>query len=157
MGNRYLKELLIFNLQILKKIFYTNVETAQHLFYHHPNGQECNGISFSTKVDFQQISKAVLTNSTKRKFTFAKNIAVMTYNNSKEKSILEQCYDNYQINDYIVVAKSYHPWNWLGKIKPIYDFLISEKAKRFDYVLSTDANDVLLINNPDDIIERFEY
>jgi predicted SprT family Zn-dependent metalloprotease len=77
MGNRFLKDLLRLNIQVLKKLFSTHIEPVKHLFYHHPNGQESNGISLKTKIDWQQLSKIVLANSTKKKFTFAKNIALI--------------------------------------------------------------------------------
>jgi hypothetical protein len=153
---KLIKMLLKFNIAQIKKLFLKdNSIDTDTLFYHCPHGQPENGINLNTKFEFHALSRRILSNPNNKKYSFPKSIAIVTYNNRQHSSLIEKCYDTYGVIPYFVLAKKYTPWDWLGKIKSVLDFLSSPSAEKYEYVLATDASDVLLINSPTDIIERF--
>lgn len=117
------------------------------VFYHCPNG-----IAAKSRRQFRSLARRTLTEMPRR--LAPKHTLFVTYNNKEKPMLVERCYELAGI-DAVTVAKNFHPWNWMGKIAPLKDYL-DAVGPDVQYVVATDANDVLLVGDPASIIERFE-
>ncbi|MBU0615647.1 MAG: hypothetical protein KJ601_06145 [Nanoarchaeota archaeon] len=123
------------------------------LFFHKPHGSPDEGMTPEIIKRFEHLCKDFF-DKKPEKLTI-KDVTFITYNNSGKKSLIERCYDHWGITNYFVLAKDYKPWDWMGKVKPFLDFLTEGKCKT-ELIVATDANDVLIKNNPNRIIESFK-
>lgn len=80
------------------------------------------------------------------------NITFVTWNNRKQKQLLENCLDHLNIK-YICLGKNISSWNNTFKIKTLFEFKNQFKT---DYVLGLDSFDVLFLGNIEKTLEEFE-
>jgi hypothetical protein len=125
------------------------------IFYHRPHGQPCHGITAEVIEDFNKLCAGVIANRAGIRFSKPHNITLLTYNNYKRRVLIEECYEAYGINDYVVLAKEIAAWDWSAKIRPVLDYLESGMCGS-DYLVATDSDDILMVNDPSNIITLFE-
>ena len=131
------------------------LESQTPIFYHKPDGQVPNGMTKQVIRDFHKLCKQVIQNKSQIHYPTIANLTFMTYSNYQSKTLLERCYDAYRIKNYVVVGREVVQWDWMAKIQPVLTYLEST-ACRSEYIVVTDASDVLMVNNPSHIIEYFE-
>jgi hypothetical protein len=81
-----------------------------------------------------------------------KDLTLITWNNSSEKGILEECLDDMGA-PYIVLGKGIKKWKNISKLRLIGDALANIKTK---YVMGLDSYDVMLLGNPREVVKRFK-
>jgi hypothetical protein len=69
--------------------------------------------------------------------------------------LIEKCYEAYGISDYVVLGKEIAQWDWSAKVRPVLDYLESGQCLS-EYIVATDSDDVLMVNNPARIIDLFK-
>lgn len=125
------------------------------IFYHRPHGKPVSGITEEIIQTFSNLCKQVIENSGRLVFSRPDNLSLITYNNYQRRILIERCYEAYGINDYVVLGKEISQWDWGAKIKPVLNYLESGTCLS-EYIVATDGDDVLMVNNPIAIIELFE-
>lgn len=78
------------------------------------------------------------------------NTTIITWNSKEEKSILEKCLDHAKI-PFLVLGRAHNNWDNRSKI-----LLAREADIKTEYVIGLDAFDVLLLDSPQEVIDRFE-
>jgi len=124
------------------------------IFIHRPNGEPSHGITEDVVRDFQNLQKIVLANSTRISYAKPREATFITYNSFPEESLIERCYKAYGIEDAVVLGRGVEKWDWYAKVGLVLEYLDSGGCGT-PYVLVTDAKDVLMINNPAPLIDRF--
>jgi len=124
------------------------------LFVHKPNGEPIHGITEDVLRDFERLQEIVLSNTAGHFYSRPKDVAFLTYNTSPEASLVERCYKAYGIEDAVVLGQGLKEWDWYSKVRLVLDYLESGQCDT-PFVLVTDANDVLMINDPATIAARF--
>lgn len=81
-------------------------------------------------------------------------VTVVTYHNYGFKCLIERCYESYGIENYVVLGGHVKDWDWGSKIQIVLDYLLSGVCST-QYILCTDANDVLMVNDPAFLLDRF--
>ena len=93
--------------------------------------------------------------NTQKKFSRPDNLAIVTAHNYTHKSIFEKSLEHFGISDYICL---HHPeiedWNHKLKLIWLNEYLKSPKCKE-ELILFCDANDCILIDDPNKIIQIF--
>ncbi len=79
---------------------------------------------------------------------------VVTYSNYAEPTLLESGLEWIGIRDYAVLRTESSPWTHRYKLSLLVDWLASG-ACRSEYLLCLDADDILFVNDPRLILERF--
>jgi hypothetical protein len=128
--------------------------TGDPIFLHRPHGLQVHGITQEVIRDFELLSEIVLRNADAKQYRVPEDVTLVTYHNYKFKCLLESCYEAYGIHDYVVLGKDVVQWDWRTKVTLVLDYLESG-ACTTQYVLCTDANDVLMVANPETMIDRF--
>ena len=124
------------------------------VFFHCPTGQPENGMTSTVKKHFESVGDFVLHNHvTTNTLTPDTNIAFVTYSNYSHLTLVEKCYRKYGIQPF-VLGKSVSNWSWLQKIILVRE-LMDELPVAMEYIVATDASDVIVVNDPALIIERF--
>lgn len=124
------------------------------IFLHRPHGQPCHGITEEVIRDFDRLAHSVLKNPHGHRYRVPDRLTFITYHNYKFKSLLERCYEVYGIRDFVVLGRDVVRWDWSHKVRLVLDYLESG-ACATPYVLCTDADDVLMVNNPETVLSRF--
>lgn len=124
------------------------------IFFHRPNGTPDNGIILKVKWDFWKLARQMIRNREERRYDTPGNVAFITYSNYKNPTLLERSYKAYAV-PHIVVGRNIQQWNWYSKIITIKEYLDSE-TNIPEYLVITDANDVLMVNAPSRIVDLFE-
>ena len=93
-----------------------------------------------------------LVNSKCKKSFQLEDATIITWNNKKEKGPLEESLDSMSV-EYIVLGKDIHDWRNVIKI-----MLTDEGLKNIStkYVIGLDSCDVLVMDDPNKIVERFK-
>ncbi len=130
-------------------------ELGSPVFYHKPHGDSSNGIISQVHTDFIKLYKRVVANKDSYMFTPPENILFLTYNNRLSVSPIENCYKAYNI-PHVVLAQHEKKWDWMVKINSVLEYLQKNEIEQ-EYILATDANDVIMVNDPKLIIEFFEF
>jgi hypothetical protein len=121
-------------------------------FYHCPNGQPENGITEKVKIDWLRFiyhTQLKLDDKLKNEL----NITFITYSNYQYKTLVEKSYEKFDITP-IVLAKGIKSWNWMCKVKPVYDYISTLEDE--DIIISTDANDIVLAKSPNGLLDTFK-
>lgn len=82
----------------------------------------------------------------------ASGLTVITWNNSKQPGMFEQCLNHYSIS-YINVAENIETWDNIYKITKVIDILHDIDTP---YVLGCDSFDVALLQSPKEALDRFK-
>lgn len=142
----------------LKKVLNPESELDRYpqnpIFLHMPSAGPTNAITQDVRRDFARLCRQVVGNPNKRTYTSPVNLTFVTYSNYPHKTLIEQCYDAYGINDYLVVGREVADWTWFSKIICLRESLDGGSCSS-DWVVVTDATDVVLINDPRNIIDHF--
>jgi Gpi18-like mannosyltransferase len=125
------------------------------IFVHRPHGEPAHGITESVVGDFRKLQQILLENSPGLSYARPGEVTFLTYNTSPEPSLVERCYKTYAIDDAVVLGRGLTDWNWYSKVGLVLEYL-EEKKDVTPFVLVTDANDVLMINDPGPLVERFQ-
>lgn len=120
-----------------------------------PHGQAANGITKQVVRDFHQLANQIIRNKNQIQYPAIANLTFITYSNYQAKTLLERCYDAYGMTNYVVVGREVLEWHWMAKIQPVLTYLESTECPS-EYIVLTDARDVLMVNNPSQIIQYFE-
>jgi hypothetical protein len=83
--------------------------------------------------------------------SFIKDLEIITWNNKKEKGILEKSLDNVGLH-YTVLGVDVENWSNPSKIYLTIDYLKRSNSK---YIIGLDSFDVFVLNNLNDILEKF--
>lgn len=78
-------------------------------------------------------------------------VSFITWNNKKEKGILEKSLDLFGIN-YSVLGKNVEHWKNLIKVDLTLDFL---KECKTEYVVGVDSFDAVFVDNPNFVLEKY--
>jgi len=130
-------------------------EQGSPIFYHRPHGQPVHGITAEVIQGFTKLSELILKNPERLLFSKPDNLTLITCNNYKRSVLIEKCYEAYGLHDYVVLGKEIAQWDWSGKVRPVLDYLESGRCLS-EFIVATDSNDVLMVNNPASIIDLFE-
>jgi len=84
-----------------------------------------------------------------------KNLTVMTWSIPDERTLLENCFGQYNIEDRLVVIPMSRPFDFLDKIRKMAKYLKTVKTK---YVMALDATDVMIFGHDacDEALQRFK-
>ena|GEM_PF-2120253 len=134
--------------------------TEEPLFYHCPFGNPWNGMPPEIFREFGQYTEKLLHKARKcprcKLEEVVNNTYFLTYNTRKERSLIENCYAKYNIPA-VVLGSENTRWSWLCKVHLVLEYLKPQSVLK-EYVLVTDASDVVLTKCPHSIIDRFsEY
>jgi Gpi18-like mannosyltransferase len=124
------------------------------LFIHKPNGEPIHGITEDVLHDFERLREIVLSNTAGIFYSKPKDVTFLTYNTSPEASLVERCYKAYGIQGAVVLGRGLAEWNWYSKVVLVLEYLESGECDT-PFVLVTDATDVLMINDPAPLVDRF--
>jgi len=124
------------------------------LFLHRPHGQPCHGITREVVADFARLSRRVLRNREHRRYTAPPGVTFVTYSNRRRPSLIERCYEAYGIGGAVVLGRDVARWDWAVKARLVLEYLESG-ACATPYLVATDADDVLLVRDPQPLLERF--
>jgi Gpi18-like mannosyltransferase len=124
------------------------------LFIHKPNGEPFHGITKDVVRDFENLAHLLLRNPDDLVYTRPRDVTFITYNTGLEESLIERCYKAYGIQDAIILGRGMTQWNWYSKVGLVLEYLESGRCDT-PFVLVTDATDVLMINDPAPLIDRF--
>jgi hypothetical protein len=129
-------------------------QRAHPIFLHKPRGTPRDGITLGVWINFNRLARTVTRNLSSRRYSRLHNVTFVTYSTYSSLRLVEKCYLAYGM-DYVVLGKHVAHWSWLKKIDLVLTWLATCNT---DYIVVTDANDVLLIGNPSPIVEYFnEY
>ena len=84
-----------------------------------------------------------------------KDLTVMTWSIPNERTLLENCFQRYNIEDRLVVIPMTKPFDFLDKIRKMARYLKTVKTK---YVMALDATDVMTFGHDacDEALQRFK-
>jgi hypothetical protein len=133
----------------------TNLEQRSPIFYHRPHGEPRHGITAEVIEDFNKLCVEVVDNPGGIRFAKPDDLTLITCNNYSRSVLIERCYQAYGITDYVVLGKDVVEWDWSAKVRPVLDFLQSGKCLSH-FVIATDSDDILMVNDPVNIISLFE-
>lgn len=89
----------------------------------------------------------------KKQFSSPKNLDILLCHNYPEAPLAERCLNHLGIAGYHVLGREISTFRNFYKIPLVLDYL--KKHSTADYILHLDARDVLLIENPEIIVDRF--
>jgi hypothetical protein len=124
------------------------------IFLHRPHGQPCHGITKEVIRDFDRLAHLVLQNPGGHRYRVPDGVTFITYHNYKFKCLLERCYEAYGIRDFVVLGREVVRWDWSHKVRLVLDYLESGACVT-PYVVCTDADDVLMVQDPGTLLDRF--
>lgn len=124
------------------------------IFVHRPNGEPHHGITEEVNRDFDQLADRVLANPNGLRFRNPPDVTFVTYHNYAHSTLIERCYRAYGIEDYVALGRPGLRWDWGAKVTLVLEYLTSG-ACRTGHVVCTDADDVLLLRDPADLLARF--
>jgi len=124
------------------------------IFLHRPHGLPCHGITREVVRDFDRLSRLLLANHGTRRYSVPADVTLVTYNTRPYKSRLERCCEAQGIDELIVLGKEVTQWSWSVKVRLVLDYLEAGHC-RTRYLLATDADDVLIVNDPAALLDRF--
>lgn len=82
------------------------------------------------------------------------DLTIVTYNTRAEPCLLERCLAHLGVRNLAVLGKGLSGWRWSDKIELVYDYLESG-AVTSEYVLCLDGDDVLVLDDPALVFQRF--
>ena len=84
-----------------------------------------------------------------------KDLTVMTWSIPDERTLLENCFERYNIEDKLIVIPMKRPFDFLDKIRNMYKYLKTVNTK---YVMALDATDVMTFGHDacDEALQRFK-
>ena len=135
---------------ILKACFGLNLSKLNDVeaaFLHCPAGSTPNGMPPRVYSSFEKLCNEICSEPPLNKQNRQTDILFVSYSNDKEETLIERCYQRWGCRNYAIVARDFKPWNWMGKVKPVYDYL-SRLNGDTSYVLISDARDVLIRKEP---------
>jgi len=124
------------------------------IFLHRPHGQPYHGITREVIRDFDRLSRLVIANRKTLRYAIPADTTFVTYNNCPRKSLIERCYEAYGITGQVVLGKEVTQWDWSAKVRLVLEYLESGRCTT-RYLVATDAADVLMVNDPTPLLERF--
>ena len=154
MGNQWLKILGNANAWLSRKPIEELLPLGDAIFLHRPHGQPCHGITSEVIRDFNSLSRLILTNQDTRRYTVPADVTLITYNSRPSKSRIERCYEAVGITDFVVLGKEVAQWSWSAKVRLVLNYLEAGNCTT-RYLLATDADDVLMVNDPATLLDRF--
>lgn len=125
------------------------------IFYHCPNGPMSSGLGARVGESFKSACNQALLHPDKS--GCFDRVCFITYSNYSTKTLIEKFYEARGIDNYFVLARELTRWSWINKIKTVYDFLCDGCAEGFDYVVATDATDVAILGELEELVHRFEH
>ncbi|MDB5071550.1 MAG: hypothetical protein JWM87_2661 [Candidatus Eremiobacteraeota bacterium] len=81
-------------------------------------------------------------------------LTIVTYNNRPQEALLETCMRHLGYGGLVVLGRDVRTWSWRCKISLVHDYLRSG-ACTTPYILCLDGDDVLVIDDPTVLIDRF--
>lgn len=139
---------------VSRRSFASLLPSGDPIFLHRPHGQPCHGITRDVIRDFDRLAHLVLQNRAGHRYAVPDDVTFITYHNYTFKCLLERCYEAYGIRDFVVLGREVVRWDWSAKVRLVLDYLESG-ACATRYVVCTDADDVLMINDPGTVLDRF--
>ena len=130
------------------------IVSGEPIFLHRPHGYPCHGITQEVISDFASLADSVIRNSAGNQYRAPADVTFVTYHNYLKKCLIELCYEAYGIHDFVVLGRDVLRWDWSAKVKLVLDYLESG-ACTTRYVLCTDADDVLMVQDPSPMLDRF--
>jgi len=127
---------------------------GEAIFLHRPHGLPCHGITREVVADFDRLSRTVLRNRDSHRYAVPPGFTFVTYSNRPRKSLIERCYEAYGIDGAVVLGREVARWDWAVKVRLVLEYLDSG-ACATPYLLATDADDVLLVRDPQPLLDRF--
>jgi hypothetical protein len=82
-------------------------------------------------------------------------LTVITYNSRPHKSLLERCIERLGLTELVVLGRGLPDWKLDYKVTLLRDFLAGDGAA--EHVLCLDADDVLMLEGPRAIFERYHH
>lgn len=128
--------------------------TGDPIFLHRPHGLPCHGITGEVIRDFNRLAHLILQNPAGHRYRVPPDVTFITYHNYPFTCLLERCYEAYGIRDGVVLGRHVVHWDWSHKLRLVLDYLESG-ACATPYVVCTDADDVLMIRDPEPLLDRF--
>jgi len=125
------------------------------IFYHRPHGWASLGITEKVIADFDRLAEQRIRNPHNHRYATPAGVTFVTYSNANSQTLIEKCYEAYGIADFVVVSKELVEWNWMAKIKPVLNYLESNSCDS-PYIVVTDATDMLLVNDPQNVVDYFK-
>lgn len=129
------------------------------IFYHCPNGQSSSGINTNIKESFSRDCEETLMRLSKDDVSSDKlsNVCFLTYSNYSYETLIERFYKSIGLsNTCAVLARGVKEWTWLVKLQTVYNFIDAGGADGFEYILATDATDVGVLGNINNLVDCFE-
>jgi hypothetical protein len=81
-------------------------------------------------------------------------LTIVTYNNHEAECLLEAVAKHRGLDPLVVLGKHVTSWQWIEKIRLVYDYLASG-ACRTEYLLCLDGDDILIVGQPKEIVDRY--
>jgi len=122
------------------------ISSGNPIFYHRSGGPIESGMTLEADKDFWSLEKYLAKSKECPHDDQLVGGQYLTYNNQSGETLVERCYKRYGLNC-SVLARDYHPWDWMGKVRPVLNFLDSGEC-RDDFIVLTDADDILIVNDP---------
>ena len=110
-----------------------------------PNIYHGNGISKEGEL-FKKIIDADSKEEYKEQNPKDADLTILTWSVKGETTLLEECFERKGIRDSLIVINIEKPFNWLDKIKTIYEYLPYVKTK---YVMALDSTDIIVSTDGD--------
>ena len=110
-----------------------------------PNIYHGNGISKEGEL-FKKIIDADSKEEYKEQSPKDADLTILTWSVKGETTLLEECFERKGIRDSLIVINIEKPFNWLDKIKTIYEYLPYVKTK---YVMALDSTDIIVSTDGD--------
>jgi hypothetical protein len=82
------------------------------------------------------------------------DLTIITYNNHGAPSLLERCLAHLGVENVVVLGQDKADWRWEYKISLVWDFLRSGACDT-EHAMCLDGDDVLVLGNPQSILDRF--
>jgi hypothetical protein len=124
------------------------------IFLHRPHGKLYHGITPEVGRDFDRLTRLVLANHGTKRYLAPADLTFVTYNSRHSKSRIELCYEAYGLNELVVLGKEVTQWDWSVKVRLVLDYLEAGNCST-RYLIATDADDVLIVNDPATLLDRF--
>jgi hypothetical protein len=124
------------------------------VFFHQPGGTIANGISVQVEWDFGKLARRMIRNRDRLVFRVPENITFLTFSNYESLTLLEKCYKALDVA-HEVVGRDIRHWSWYSKILAVKEYFDSGRNSS-EYLVVTDADDVLMVNDPSRIVDVFQ-
>lgn len=123
------------------------------IFYHMPSGNARSGITKEVRTSFRRLCRRTLAVRGRPLFTSPSNVTFFTFSNYRRLTLLERCYRRHSV-PHVVLAREVKRWTWMAKIIPLLHHL-DHASVTTEYLVATDARDILMVNDPSTLDDRF--